>query len=226
MTDTLPPLPLSDEQIIAVRKQQSGRYGSGGLEPYADSIAFARAILRAALPAAQPTEQPESVLAYTTSAVPSEGATAPQFDRLEQIIDAYVADYELVGEDESGRDGCYTPTDTERGLIKDAIVGLLANEDWDAEWGKLIEQRAREGVGTSGVPVSPAPEFRDTCTDPNNCRRCGHQTPTWDQVNHEHAGIPVGPQKTTTSAATSNSVEFDGIKTPASGVDLPDGAQQ
>jgi hypothetical protein len=54
MTDTLPPLPLSDEQIIAVRKQQSGRYGSGGLEPYADSIAFARAILRAALPAAQP----------------------------------------------------------------------------------------------------------------------------------------------------------------------------
>jgi hypothetical protein len=55
MTDTLPPLPLSDEQIIAVRKQQSGRYGSGGLEPYADSIAFARAILRAALPAAQPT---------------------------------------------------------------------------------------------------------------------------------------------------------------------------
>jgi hypothetical protein len=74
-------------------------------------------------------------------------------DRLEQIIDAYVADYELVGEDESGRDGCYTPTDTERGLIKDAIVGLLANEDWDAEWGKLIEQRAREGVGTSGVRV-------------------------------------------------------------------------
>jgi hypothetical protein len=53
-TDTLPPLSLSDEQIIAVRKQQSGRYGSGGLEPYADSIAFARAILRAALPAAQP----------------------------------------------------------------------------------------------------------------------------------------------------------------------------
>jgi hypothetical protein len=58
MTDTLPPLPLSDEQIIAVRKQQSGRYGSGGLEPYADSIAFARAILRAALPAAQPTVNP------------------------------------------------------------------------------------------------------------------------------------------------------------------------
>jgi hypothetical protein len=45
---------MSDEQIIAIRKQQSGRYGSGGLEPYADSIAFARAILRAALPAAQP----------------------------------------------------------------------------------------------------------------------------------------------------------------------------
>jgi hypothetical protein len=45
---------LTDEEIIAVRKAQSGRYGSNGLEPYADSIAFARAIL-----AAQAKQEPQ-----------------------------------------------------------------------------------------------------------------------------------------------------------------------
>lgn len=65
-------------------------------------------------------------------------------DRLEQLIDAYLEDYEMVGEAEDGRDAFHQPTDDERALIKDAIFGLLANEEWDAEWGKLIEQRARE----------------------------------------------------------------------------------
>jgi hypothetical protein len=88
-------------------------------------------------------------------------------DRLEQIIDAYVADYELVGEDESGRDGCYAPTDTERGLIKDAIIGLLADTDWDAEWGKLIALRASESADTErpqqdkAVPASLSPDTRN-----------------------------------------------------------------
>jgi hypothetical protein len=34
---------------------------------------------------------------------------------------------------------------------------------------------------------------RDWCTDADNCKRC--KAPTWDQVNHSHAGIPVGAQK-------------------------------
>jgi hypothetical protein len=87
---------------------------------------------------------PKSDDAYT-SACSGDALTAePLFaaDRLEQIIDAYVADYELIGEDESGRDGCYAPTNTERGLIKDAIMGLLGDPDWDAEWGKHIAQLA------------------------------------------------------------------------------------
>lgn len=57
----------------------------------------------------------------------------------------------------------------------------------------------RESLGEL-APVQ-VPEFRDVCTDPDNCRRCGHATPTWDQVNHEHAGIPVGPQKQKPAAA-------------------------
>jgi hypothetical protein len=75
-------------------------------------------------------------------------------DRLEQIIDAYVADYELVGEDEPGRDGCYAPTDTERGLIKDAIMGLLADDDWDAEWGKHIAQLANRDTAAYAASLA------------------------------------------------------------------------
>jgi hypothetical protein len=66
------------------------------------------------------------------------------FDALEQIIDEYVADYEMVGEAEDGRYACHQPTDGERILIKDAILGLLAHDAWDAEWGRLIQQRAKE----------------------------------------------------------------------------------
>lgn len=35
------------------------------------------------------------------------------------------------------------------------------------------------------------PDQRDWCTDPDNCGRC--KAPTWDQLNHSHAGIPQTP---------------------------------
>jgi hypothetical protein len=63
-------------------------------------------------------------------------------DRLEQIIDAYIEDYEMIGETEDGRDACYSATDGEKAIIKDAIMGLLASDEWDAEWGRLIAARA------------------------------------------------------------------------------------
>jgi hypothetical protein len=52
--------------------------------------------------------------------------------KIEAAIHAYVEDYEMLGEDDSGRDGCYSPTETERGLITDAIMGLLADDDFMA----------------------------------------------------------------------------------------------
>ena len=67
-----------------------------------------------------------------------------QPDDLEQIIDAFVEDYEMVGEDEDGRDACHTPTEGERALIKDAICGLLADPDWDNAWGDLIRYQAQQ----------------------------------------------------------------------------------
>lgn len=51
------------------------------------------------------------------------------------------------------------------------------------------EQRKARAHG-----VAPARPERDHCTDPNNCRRC--KAATWEQPNHEHAGIPVGTQRT------------------------------
>ena len=45
---------------------------------------------------------------------------------IEAMVDEYLADYEMVGEDEDGRDACYTPTEDDRALIKDAVMGLFA----------------------------------------------------------------------------------------------------
>lgn len=61
-------------------------------------------------------------------------------DTLETIIDAYIADYVMEGDG-----GCHTPTEGERLLIKDAIIGLLVDPDWDAEWGKHIADIAQKG---------------------------------------------------------------------------------
>lgn len=47
----------------------------------------------------------------------------------EQRLDDFLEDYEMVGESEDGRDACYHPTDGERFLIKDAVMGFLADAD-------------------------------------------------------------------------------------------------
>ena len=43
----------------------------------------------------------------------------------EPLIDEFLEDYEMVGEAEDGRDACHAPTEGERFLIKDAVMGLL-----------------------------------------------------------------------------------------------------
>ena len=47
----------------------------------------------------------------------------------EEAIDEYIADYYMVGEDEFGRDACYEPTERERILIKDALMGMLSDDE-------------------------------------------------------------------------------------------------
>lgn len=67
-------------------------------------------------------------------APPSAGGDArkPDFARAEVVMQDYVADYEMRGEDPDGRDAIYTPTEGERLLIIDAIRGLLDEPEFIA----------------------------------------------------------------------------------------------
>lgn len=56
----------------------------------------------------------------------------PDFARAEQVIQDYVAGYEMCGEDQDGRDAIHTPTEGERALIIDAIRGLMAEPEFVA----------------------------------------------------------------------------------------------
>lgn len=47
----------------------------------------------------------------------------------EAMVDKFLEDYEMRGEDEQGRDACHAPSEGERVLIKDAIMGLFAEAD-------------------------------------------------------------------------------------------------
>lgn len=74
----------------------------------------------------------------------------PPYDELDTIINEYVDSYELTGDE-----GSYTPTETEKLLIKDAIHGLLADTDWDNAWGRHIAALAKSQPVEQGEPVRP-----------------------------------------------------------------------
>ena len=93
-------------------------------------------------------------------------------DRLESIIDDYLEDYEMRGEDEDGRDACHTPSDGERFLIKDAIMGLLADSAWDAEWGKHIDSMANRRAALASKPVAPPAREALSFNCSNGCGAC------------------------------------------------------
>lgn len=75
----------------------------------------------------------------------------------EAFVDEYLEGYEMVGEAPDGRDACHVPTEGERALIKDAIMGLpdfprvsapattlpfdSAGADSPALWTHLVPQR-------------------------------------------------------------------------------------
>lgn len=89
-------------------------------------------------------------------------------DRLEKIIDAYVDDYEMRGDD-----GDHTPTEGERAMIKDAIMGLLVDDDWDAEWGahvqRLVAQRSAQPQDERGAMRAA---LEAILRDPHGCPFC------------------------------------------------------
>lgn len=113
-----PPAAVSDAEIEAAatkavrerrlswlgfKKDDQGEYTIPALSP--SDYQFARAIL-ALRPQAVPMTDAWNWLT-------------------EANIDAYLEDYEMRGEDEDGRDACYTPTEGDRALLKDFVMGLL-----------------------------------------------------------------------------------------------------
>ena len=71
----------------------------------------------------------------------------------EAMVDEYLEDYEMVGEDAEGCDACYTPSEDERALIKDAVMGLLAE----------AEECARAALHSTGKPQAiPSPAVAPT----------------------------------------------------------------
>lgn len=67
-----------------------------------------------------------SSIALCTAPVSVEPVNWPA---VEARISEFVNEYEMVGEDEQGRDGHYTPNESERALILDAMHGVLADDE-------------------------------------------------------------------------------------------------
>lgn len=78
---------------------------------------------------------------------------------LEQIVDNYLSDYELRGEDSEGRDAIHTPSETETFLIKDAILGLLEDDDFKA-WNRRAALSATQPA-QAAQPVQVVPPELD-----------------------------------------------------------------
>ena len=52
-----------------------------------------------------------------------------EWKSLESLIEEFLEDYELYGEDEEGRDACYIPTESDCYMIFDAVMGMLSDPE-------------------------------------------------------------------------------------------------
>lgn len=77
-----------------------------------------RASLKAALDKSAPPGEPAPALPQAAPVAPVESR------HITSLIHEYVADYEMCGEDEHGRDARYVPNEHERYLILDAMMGF------------------------------------------------------------------------------------------------------
>ena len=122
-------------------------------------------------------------------------------DELERIIDQYVKHYEL-----NDGESTYDPSDEERIVIKDAIMGLLVDREWDNEWGKHIAAlSSRRGTFADGIEAAAkladangglqirwfASEIRALAQDQRECNPAPMhgQSKTW--LTESHSGAPT-----------------------------------
>ena len=92
--------------------------------------------------------------------------------QLDKLVADYVDGYELVDcEDANGRTGDYAPTEVERGMIADAIHGLIGDDD--------IMDKLVEALEYTKALHRAAGE----------CERCGHALPGhWGDCPRRAAG--------------------------------------
>ena len=55
---------------------------------------------------------------------------ALDWKKIESFVDEFVDGYQMIGESEDGRDGCYTPNVNDHALLRDCIAGLLAEDEF------------------------------------------------------------------------------------------------
>ena len=133
------------ESLFTAYAAQGDGAASQMLGMYAEQAEEIRAVLDELAPQTAGNLQTRLRAALAPQPAPSEPVAFQPTD-LERIIDSYLEDYELRDLDDGGD---HTPSEFERFVIKDAIQGLLVDPDWDAAWGKLIDER----VSTAPQPA-------------------------------------------------------------------------
>ena len=94
INDNLPPLPIPDKQGC----EDDPMYGILPVDYYTA----------------------EQMKAYARAAIERQSVPAD----FETAVHEYIDDYEMLGETEDGRDGCYTPNENDKALLFDAFMGF------------------------------------------------------------------------------------------------------
>lgn len=97
------------------------------------------------------------------AAVESQERRQAEWGALSKVLDEYTDYYELRGEDESGRDGIYSPSDQERLMLRDYIEGLLADETFIATFSQCYPVRSRFANKTTAQPLEAEAAMLKVC---------------------------------------------------------------
>ncbi|WP_225783382.1 hypothetical protein [Xenophilus sp. Marseille-Q4582] len=126
----------------------------------------------------------------------------PEPSPLMRAFQAFMADYELRGEDDDGREGCYRQYETERPLIEDFVWGLMEDDDW------IAASRNAAGSGISDEQIA-------ALRDKHGITSSGRGIRAFDQIrNFVHAVLAMAPAPTQAQepvAEVENDYNADGM---------------
>lgn len=133
---------------------------------------------------------------------------AGDWGQIEAAIDSYVEGYEMLGESEDGRDACYTLDADDRALLKDAIMGLLADDDFLKAYATPLPAQVQPAIqekscpngtlNTSTPPLAPAGLAETPMLGAGSCEREGFastdiaHTEAVGEPSYKHPGAVMG----------------------------------